>query len=79
MNQNQYDACIRDCYQKGENIWAQQGRAITKFILSNNDFDDYEKVLEAFLDGEPDLGRSNRRTKEANLFCYCTYLASPNN
>ena len=73
LNQNQYDACIMDCYQKGQNIWTNQVRLIAKFILAKQYFDDYDKVLIAFLDGTSNNGLINRRTKEANLFVYNTY------
>ena len=74
LNQNQYDACIMDCYQKGMNIWQNQVRDIAKFILENEDFDNFDKVLDAFLDGTTSNGGINRRTKEANLFVYGAYV-----
>ena len=73
LNQNQYDACIMDCFQKGQNIWKNQVRLIAKFILAKQYFDNYDKVLTAFLDGTTNVGLTNRRTKEANLFVYGTY------
>lgn len=73
LNQSQYDACIMDCYQKGQNIWANQVRLIAKFILAKQYFDNYDKVLTAFLDGTTNTGLINRRTKEAKLFVYNTY------
>ena len=33
----------------------------------------YDKVLTAFLDGTTNVGLTNRRTKESNLFVYGTY------
>ena len=68
LNQYQYDACIMDAYQKGQNIWQSGTRSIVKFILDNQDFNNYEKVLIAFIDGATKNGWINRRTKEANLF-----------
>ena len=73
LNQSQYDACIMDCFQKGQNIWANQVRLIAKFIFAKQHFDDYDKVLTAFLDGTTNTGLINRRTKEATLFVYNTY------
>ena len=73
LNQNQYDACIMDCFQKGQNIWSKQSRLIAKFIIAKQNFDNYDKVLTAFLDGTTNAGLTNRRTKEANLFVYGTY------
>lgn len=73
LNQNQYDACIMDCFQKGQNIWSKQERLIAKFIFENQYFDNYDKVLTAFLDRTTNVGLTNRRTKEANLFVYGTY------
>ena len=73
LNQSQYDACIMDCYQKGQNIWTNQVRLIAKFILAKQYFDNYDKVLTAFLDGTTNTGLINRRTKEAKLFVYNTY------
>lgn len=68
LNQCQYDACIMDAYQKGQNIWQNGTRKIVKFILDNQNFDNYNQVLEAFVDGATDNGWVNRRTKETNLF-----------
>jgi len=73
LNQSQYDACIMDCFQKGQNIWANQVRLIAKFIAAKQYFDNYNKVLTAFLDGTTNAGLINRRTKEATLFAYGTY------
>lgn len=75
LNQNQYDSCIIDCYQKGAYIWSSttNKRLIVEFIEENSDFDDYSKVLTAFIDGANDEGRINRRTAEANLFFYGSY------
>jgi len=68
LNQCQYDACIMDAYQKGQNIWQKGTREIVKFILADQDFDNYDKVLTVFIDGATDDGWINRRTKEAKLF-----------
>lgn len=76
LNQYQYDACIIDTYQKGQNIWHKEyneSREIVKFILANQDFDNYNKVLNAFIDGATKSGWVNRRTKEANLFVHNRY------
>lgn len=74
LTQNQYDACILDCYQKGENIWINQVRDISHFIMSNEGFDNYSEVVSSFLDGvEFGEDNYNRRMKEADLFCYCNY------
>ncbi len=70
LNQHQYDACVLDCYQKGQNIWANQVRLIAKFILAKQSFYNYNEVVVAFLDGTSNNGLINRRTKEAELFVY---------
>lgn len=75
LNQNQYDSCIIDCYQKGVNIWTQttNKRLIVTFIEGKVNFDNYNEILSAFIDETNDPGRINRRTAEANLFFYGAY------
>ena len=73
LNQYQYDACIMDAYQKGQNIWQNGTREIVKFILADQNFDDYDKVLTAFIEGATENGWINRRTKEARLFVQKVY------
>ena len=73
LNQYQYDACIMDAYQKGQNIWQNGTREIVKFILADQNFDDYDKVLTAFVEGATENGWINRRTKEARLFVQKVY------
>ena len=73
LNQFQYDACIMDAFQKGQNIWQKGEREIVKFILANQNFEDYEEVLAAFIDGATKDGWVNRRTKEAQLFVNQVY------
>ena len=79
LNQKQYDACILDCYQRGENIWKKQNKKIAKFILANENFQDYDKVLNAFLGDGSNAGKNDRRTKEANLFVYGVYHVKKEN
>ena len=79
LNQRQYDACILDCFQRGENIWRNQYQAISIFIKNNQDFGDYEKVLNAFCENGSDAGRNDRREKEANLFVYGVYNIKQDN
>lgn len=73
LRQNQYDACVMDCFQKGQNIWENQIQSIAKFILDYQSFSDYSQVLTAFLGGTTNEGLKNRRTREANLFVYNIY------
>jgi GH24 family phage-related lysozyme (muramidase) len=73
LSQNQYDACVMDCFQKGQNIWKNQKRSIAQFIVGNQYFYDYSQVLTAFLDGATNEGLKNRRTREAKLFVYNIY------
>ena len=74
LNQNQYDACIIDCYQKGKNIWNNQQSDISIFIKDKTNFDNWQEVLDAFLDGVQ-VGDANyiRRYREAGLFLYWYY------
>ena len=76
LNQFQYDACIMDAYQKGQHIWQKGTREIVKFILADQDFENYDKVLAAFIDDATAAGLINRRTKEANLFVNNIYSYS---
>jgi RHS repeat-associated protein len=71
LKQNQYDACIVDCFQKGQNIWGDSKYSISNYLLKKT-FNDYAKCLSAFLASNP--GRlTGRRTAEAQTFYYNNY------
>ena len=67
LTQEQYDACIMDSFQKGQNIWGNTSYDISNYILSGN-YGSYNECLAAFLDGAENEGLINRRTKEAEIF-----------
>ena len=76
LNQQQYDACITDCYQKGPNIWGFTGGMAT--MLKNRNYT-YAVVEKAFLSGLTSKNRGSnpglysRRMAEAHLFFYRNY------
>ncbi|MFR5797228.1 MAG: RHS repeat-associated core domain-containing protein [Oscillospiraceae bacterium] len=67
LTQEQYDACIMDSFQKGQNIWGNSEYAISNYILSRN-YGSYNECLAAFLGETENEGLINRRTKEADIF-----------
>ena len=67
LTQEQYDACIMDSFQKGQNIWGNSEYVISNYILSCN-YGSYNECLAAFLGETENEGLINRRTKEANIF-----------
>ena len=68
LTQAQYDACIMDSFQKGQNIWGND-YSVSNYILNQN-YSSYEECLQAFLANTENEGLINRRTQEANLFYY---------
>ena len=71
IDQQQYDALIIDCYQKGQYIWGNS-YSISEYIIGG-DYSSYEQCLAAFLGSTSNEGLINRRTKEADLFYYGLY------
>lgn len=67
LTQQQYDACIADCFQKGQNIWGNSNYPISNYILTRN-FSNYNACLSAFLGSSSSGGLLNRRTSEAKMF-----------
>lgn len=67
LSQYQYDACIADSFQKGQNIWGNSKYLISNYIKAGN-FGNYNACLIAFLGGTTNQGLINRRTAEAKLF-----------
>lgn len=72
LTQQQYDACIADCFQKGQNIWGNSNYPISNYILTRN-FSNYNACLSAFLGSSSSGGLLNRRTSEAKMFFYGIY------
>ena len=77
LNQNQYDACILDCYQRGENTWSNQESSISIFIKNKQSFNNFADVSRAFHGSGSGDGRDTRREMEANLFVYGVYNIKP--
>lgn len=71
LSQYQYDACIADSFQKGQNVWTN-GSTISQYILNGN-YNDYDQALEAFLNNTKNNGLINRRTAETDMFIYGEY------
>jgi len=72
LTQQQYDACIIDCFQKGAYIWGKSIYPISNYILARN-FSNYNACLKAFLGSHSKGGLIDRRTSEAKMFFYGIY------